>query len=134
MGLALFLRLWGVNFGLPTYIYHTDESLYAGFTLNLLDAQGNENLTRSDYPSLFYFILSFAFWLFFGISKLFRHLSQLNDIPLVNFVLLGRIISVAISTLTVYVTFRLAKTLFNYKVGLYNYIRTKLQFTKLKSD
>ena len=66
--LAFALRTWGINYDLP-YIYHPDEPGYISIALNIVKT-GDLNPHFFNYPSLFFYINSFAYFLAEVIGKL----------------------------------------------------------------
>lgn len=98
IGLALFLRIWDIGWN----GFNGDESIYSGQAASLL---GNEEFTSNfavfrAHPLLLQSLVSIAFALF-GIQDT-----------------IARIVPVIFGTLTVFVTYLVAKQLFNKKIGL----------------
>src|SRR6185503_974091 len=98
IGLALFLRIWDIGWN----GFNGDESIYSGQAASLL---GNEEFTSNfavfrAHPLLLQSLVSIAFTLF-GIQDT-----------------TARIVPVIFGTLTVFVTYLVAKQLFNKKIGL----------------
>jgi len=115
---ALLLRFSGINFGLPSYIYHTDESLYANLIQKYFSGQGQGLLQRSDALSPF-------FWFFWGILfivnwiySLFFEARTIIEMPLSDIVGLGRIFIALTSVAIVVATIYLGRIIFNRWIGL----------------
>lgn len=114
--IAFFLRLWGLKFGLPQ-IYHTDESYIISKAKMILENKG-ASMGGSYFGLFHYFIavLLYFFWIVAG-SFLGRFPTPIQ-IPISDFVLFGRFLSVLVSTTTIFFTFRLGKLLYGRTVGL----------------
>ena len=67
--LALVLRLWGVEAGLPV-IYHPDEPDYVRIAQRIFKT-GDLNPHAFNYPSLFFYLNALAYVPFYLVSKLF---------------------------------------------------------------
>jgi hypothetical protein len=110
VALALGLRLWGVGFGLP-YAYHVDEPTYVSAALNL----GAGIIGRQPNPTGLINILfgEYAGYFVAGrIAGLFASASDFERAYRVDptiFLLLGRLTSVILGTLTVLVAYGLGK-------------------------
>ena len=110
VALALGLRLWGVGFGLP-YAYHVDEPTYVSAALNL----GAGIIGRQPNPTGLINILfgEYAGYFIAGrIAGLFASASDFERAYRVDptiFLLLGRLTSVILGTLTVLVAYGLGK-------------------------
>jgi 4-amino-4-deoxy-L-arabinose transferase-like glycosyltransferase len=117
--LALGLRLWGSNFGLP-YPYHFDEPFYVTDALNLGKGEfediwtpaGLVNMLFSEYAALYVFgRLANIFTSLADFENLYR-----ND-PTIFF-LLGRWSSALLGSLTVLVVYGIGVLLFSRRVAL----------------
>lgn len=105
--LSLFLRLWGVNFGLPRYFFHTDET-YALWKAQYFFYPA---LRSADGVTIFHLFLNLYrhfLALFIGSDKEVGYL----------FILGGRVISGLLSTGSVLITYLLAKKIFRSKLAL----------------
>lgn len=94
---AVGLRVWGLN----QIGYNTDEAVYAGQAAAIARAPELRDIFPifRAHPLLFQFVLALVFA--FGVSDL-----------------AGRLVAVAISLITVYLTYRLGKLLYGVKAGL----------------
>jgi hypothetical protein len=94
---AVGLRVWGLN----QLGYNTDEAVYAGQAAAIARAPELKDIFPifRAHPLLFQFVLALAFA--FGVSDL-----------------AGRLVAVAISLVTVYLTYRVGKLLYGVKAGL----------------
>lgn len=115
---ALTVRLWGINFGLPHFFFHSDENLYIGYILSLITPQ-EENLSfRWDFPSVFYYLLALEAWGYFMSGRLLGFYQSLTDLSLPTLYLIFRATSAVLSTGVVYLTYRIGKILYDRTVGL----------------
>jgi hypothetical protein len=113
--LALILRLWGLNFGLPQR-FHVDEPGYVLAALKLASGQ-----LRIDYPllspNIHQIILLFEYGLLFVIGRLsgvypsIAAFSQSYQVDPTPFYILSRLTSVFFSLLTIGLTFLLGRRL-----------------------
>jgi len=139
--LSAYLRFSGVNPGFPTY--HSDEGITYSAAVSMIK---NENLDplRYDYPSLVplinYFLIKYLFIPVRWVGYYFEHLGQIIDgfirVPLgdveykrifnleilgnrgVNALFWSRYITGLFGLGSVYLTYRAAKKLFNFRAGL----------------
>jgi 4-amino-4-deoxy-L-arabinose transferase-like glycosyltransferase len=117
--LALALRLWGVGFGLP-YAYHFDEPTYVSAALNL----GAGIIGRQSNPTGFYNILFGEYAVYFIIGRIVGLFASAADFERAYradptmFLLLGRLTSVLLGTLNVWVVYQLGKVLVSRIAGL----------------
>lgn len=77
--LALSLRLWGINFGLP-YLYHPDEPVFIQIAQRIFKT-GDLNPHFFEYGSLFFYLQALAYGPYFLIGKLAGIFRVPNDIP-----------------------------------------------------
>lgn len=76
--LALAVRLWGIDFGLPNEHARPDERHLIGFTLSM---GGNKlNPAFFNYPSLYLYLLLAVYGVYFGISRLAGRFSSVQDL------------------------------------------------------
>ena len=108
--LALGLRLWGVNFGLP-YAYHVDEPTYVSAALNL----GAGIIGRQPNPTGFSNVLfgEYVSYLIMGrIAGIFASVADFEQAYRLDpsmFLLLGRLTSALMGALTALVIYRLGR-------------------------
>ena len=110
LGLAFFLRVWGLDFGLP-YAFHPDEHQYVDAALAWHTTGQME--ARFINPPLFTYILIVGFWPWFA-------LSPFEPTPewAVGAYFLARLWSVSFGMLTVALMYPLGKRLYNRQAGL----------------
>jgi 4-amino-4-deoxy-L-arabinose transferase-like glycosyltransferase len=77
--LALGVRAWGLDFGLPS-LYHPDEPTHVVIAQNMLKT-GDLNPHFFDYPSLFFYIHALAYIPYFLVGKLAGIFDTPLDIP-----------------------------------------------------
>jgi 4-amino-4-deoxy-L-arabinose transferase-like glycosyltransferase len=85
--LALGIRAWGLDFGLPS-LYHPDEPTHVVIAQNMLKT-GDLNPHFFDYPSLFFYIHALAYIPYFLFGKLVGIFNTASDIPYPVMHLLG---------------------------------------------
>jgi len=113
--IAFIIRLWGVNFGLPDFYFHVDENFIAHHTLRIY--KSGEIVTSQFVPPLLYYrllITLYSFLLWF--SKVFTF--QIDWTPRSLMIIIGRLVSVATGTLTVYFIYKIGREMFNKRIGL----------------
>lgn len=126
--LAFGLRIFGFNFGLPTYIYHTDESMYLTDVVAWWQGNSSQIWARNDFPSLFFFILYALVGIAYRVQTIFHGVTNISEVPLTTYAYWGRIISVLVSTVSVWLTYRLGKQMFNRAVGLFSALVLAVMF------
>ncbi len=108
---ALALRLWGINYGLP-FLYHTDEPFLVNVAWRMYQT-GDLNPHFWDYPSLQIYSLTVLISLREALSPFLPMLA----IPRGEY-LLGRLLNVAYSVGTVYLVYRSGRRLFGTWPGI----------------
>jgi 4-amino-4-deoxy-L-arabinose transferase-like glycosyltransferase len=76
--MALVLRLWGLDFGLP-YVEHPDESFWVNGALKIVKT-GDLNPHNFIYPSLLLYVDALAYRVDYGIGRLFGAFNNLTDL------------------------------------------------------
>jgi len=124
LALALLVRLWGIDHGLP-FIYHPDEPALVRSAYGL--RFGNLNPGHFDWPHLHYYLCFFIFESFIKFRAL---LQVLNLRPVFEkiapllwqdpaiFYFLGRLVSTLMGVATVGLTYLVGKKLFDKRAGL----------------
>jgi 4-amino-4-deoxy-L-arabinose transferase-like glycosyltransferase len=120
IGLAIGVRLWGINFGLP-YMYDHDESLFIPHIQDMIKT-GDLNPHYFGYPSVFFYLNALAYIPYYLVGKLLGIFQTPADIPLPNMlamavgqtampstVLLGRGLSALFSVATVPILFLIGR-------------------------
>jgi 4-amino-4-deoxy-L-arabinose transferase-like glycosyltransferase len=118
--LALVLRLKGIDYGLPYSFVNSDESTVVPKAFRA--AQGHLDPRFFFYPSLYFYlagalyVLAAPVWWLLGRGDLLSQHSFVTD-PTPYF-LLGRLLSVALGTASVYLVYRLGRDGFGRAAGL----------------
>lgn len=116
--LALILRLIGIKWGLPNqwhfFPYHPDEVLIIGASSNVNIFHLQLDPKFYNYGSLYIFIVSFlntlgALWGFLMGGAVYEELAKM--------ILIGRIASAIMGTLTVWIIYQIAKRLYNDEIA-----------------
>lgn len=118
---AFFIRVWGINFGLPNLHPHSDENLYLAEVRSIIDSNIKSSYAEGLLFNSFYYCL--LFWLFLY-KKLFIHIGIAYD-----FWWWGRLLSATLSALGVFITYLIGKKLFNKKVGILSALLLGVIFT-----
>ena len=122
--LALGIRAWGLDFGLPS-LYHPDEPLHVTIAQNMLKT-GDLNPHFFDYPSLFFYIHALAYvpyylvGMFVGIFGTpadipypVTHLLGVGSTTMPSTFMLGRWLTVLFGVGSVVLVYYVGKQLFN---------------------
>lgn len=118
--LALGLRLWGITWGLPESLINVDETVVVpkGFSV----ARGHVNPQFFLYPSFFFYLLAAVDLLAAPVLWLLRGQNPLSAAALIvdpgPYYLLGRLVSAAFGTASVYLLYRLGRVAFGRPAGL----------------
>ena len=118
--LALALRLKGVAYGLPYSFVNSDESMVVPKAFHA--AQGHLNPQFFFYPSLYFYLTGALYVLAAPVWWLSGHGNFLSQSAFVvdpgPYFLLGRLLSVAMGTASVYLVYRLGRDGFGRAAGL----------------
>ena len=120
LALALALRLAGVAWGLPFSFVNADESMVVPKAFAA--ANGHPNPQFFFYPSFFFYlaaalyVLAAPIWWLLGNGNLLSQTSFVVDPG--PYFLLGRLLSVAMGTVSVYLLYRLGRDAFGRPAGL----------------
>jgi len=121
LSLGLFLRLWGIGFGLPR-VQHADETalIYTAFSMAAEGGRPNVYVHGTVYPS----IIAVFSGLYFLWGRLVGWFSD-PSVFLVSFikdptviVMFGRSLTVFFALASVWLVYRVGRQLFNARVGL----------------
>lgn len=124
MGIAITVRVWGVNFGLPNWYPHTDETLTFRKVLRI-----EENpYYKYDPLSLFHYVLDKSEYLYGRVMSLLK-IDYKRGTLYPGIMMMWRIITALMSSISVYLAYLIGKKLYNSKVGLL--AATVLGFTLL---
>lgn len=114
--LAFFLRLWGINFGLPAYRFLVDENHLIDKSLKML-LTGDFNPHWFGWPSLVIYLQMVLFLpVFLAVKIAYGTAAVDNYWPV--FAFLGRLASVLSGTASVFLTYKLGEKIAGKKIGL----------------
>jgi 4-amino-4-deoxy-L-arabinose transferase-like glycosyltransferase len=122
LALALGLRLWGINYGLPFAFGNIDETIIIVNPLGFL-AGGTGRPSFFEYPALYSYISYFVYLVYFWIGQMAGNFSSVVDVLFAyaiapgKFYLLLRTVTACLGTATVYVTFRIGRIYLGNAVG-----------------
>jgi 4-amino-4-deoxy-L-arabinose transferase-like glycosyltransferase len=118
--LGVIVRAWGIGYGLP-FAFIADEPNYLTITLKMLKS-GDWNPHWWLYPSLMFYVMAFALWLFYGVANILGISFAPVDLPLPQVITMGvgrfselgeiliaRGLVVLFSALTILVVYALAR-------------------------
>ena len=128
--MSLILRLWAVNFGLP-YLYHPDEPTVVLRAVNIIQT-GDLNPHFFNYPSFQIYLLVLIYLIFFFFGKAIGKFSSLQEsiLPPLKYAmgvgkegffgqfLLGRLSTVCLGVLSVFLVYAIGKKCKGWKVGV----------------
>ena len=119
IGAAVALRMLGITWGLPgeghLFSYHPDEFFSLQAAVNLLNRDPNPHFFN--YPSLYLYLVAAACMVAHGVSTIGAGLEQFPDI-LRSFTLDARLVTVALSALTVWAVYAAASRVAGRRAGL----------------
>lgn len=122
-----FIRFWGIGFGLP-HLYHPDEFALVSPALNILQT-GDLNPHRFDYGSLYIYLQSIVFGLYFVYGRSRGLFTSIHDIPVYEFprdiyaydypgvYVAGRLFTALLGTLTIVLVYHIGRRLKNRQLG-----------------
>src|SRR3989344_280196 len=127
--LALFLRLWGISYGLPGLFIGDEKSLVGGalkmiFEKNIFPVLEQDVFRLLYYPTFIpwvYLIFFAPYVIFVYLTGDFGSLAELRDFFVMEpavFFLIARIINVLFSTAAVFLIYLIAKKIFSKRAGL----------------
>jgi 4-amino-4-deoxy-L-arabinose transferase-like glycosyltransferase len=120
LALALVLRLDGIGWGLPYSFVNADESTVVPKAFNV--ARGHLNPQFFFYPSLYFYLLGGLYVLATPLLWLLQHGNPLSMGSYVvdpgPYFLLGRLLSAAFGTASVYLAYRLGRAAYGRAAGL----------------
>ncbi|HPT07751.1 MAG TPA: glycosyltransferase family 39 protein [Candidatus Omnitrophota bacterium] len=120
--LALSVRLWGINFGLPG-LCNPDENLFVEGALKV--ASGNLEPATFRSGNLIFYVLAFVYGALYSLLKIFGIVKSSGDFlvtyycvnPTVLFII-GRLTMAIISCLGILLTYKLGSRIFNTRTGV----------------
>jgi hypothetical protein len=133
--LAFGLRVWGVNFGLP-YTYHFDETTYTGAALNLGRGQIGPQSNPTGYTNLL-FVEYIIYFVLGNLLKLFSssgEFANLYHTDPSSFLILARLTSIILGTLTVLIVYFIGKYLHSKIAGLASALLLAIAFIHVRDS
>ncbi|MBN1933813.1 MAG: glycosyltransferase family 39 protein [Anaerolineae bacterium] len=120
--LALIVRLWGIDFGLP-YVYHPDEPNYVRMVVTMIQS-GDLNPHFFNFPSFLFYANALAYQPYYWIGKLVGAFESTEDItaPQMNAMasgitetpgtfIVGRMVTLLLGLITVWLVYLAARAL-----------------------
>ena len=118
--LALAVRLWGLTFDLPS-VYHVDEAWFGQKAIDYF--KGDLNPRFWHVPSLYTYLVAAVWWVYFILGKLVgtfpdaaAFIRAYQNDPTVHLIL-GRLVTAALSLGTIALTYRVGKKMYDWRVG-----------------
>jgi 4-amino-4-deoxy-L-arabinose transferase-like glycosyltransferase len=116
--LSLALRMWGSGFGLPAYTrYHPDEHALVERAAQILWT-GDWNLQRFNYPPFYAYLQAGAYATYFLWGAAQGLWNQVLPLVLPQYYHVGRLLTAAMGTLTVVITYLAGRQLRGKRTGL----------------
>lgn len=119
--LAVFLRFWGLKWGLP-YDYQSEEYKIVKYALKM--GSGDLNPHFFEYPTLYLYFMLFWYGVYFATGKIFGLFATTHDFALsfiknpTPFYLMGRVSEAICGVLIVVLVYRIGKKMYSEKVGM----------------
>ncbi len=119
---AIVVRVWGLDFGLPHPWARPDESRLVNMAVKF--GQGDLNPPFFNYPTLYPYLLTLLFGLYYLAGRLFGAYGSVYDLVVefatepTNFYLVDRALSALTGVLTVVVVYHIGKRLLDRTTGL----------------
>lgn len=119
---GLFIRLWGIAWGLPLKKAHIDEAVVIFYTMRFFTGDLNPHIFF-DYPTLFLYILALVFLAYFFVGRIIGMFASLehfvglflyNDISMLY--VIARFISISFAIGSIYLVYKISKE--NFDKGL----------------
>ena len=117
-----FLRLWGIDFGLPNIYCRPDETTLVHRALSI--ASGDLNPHFFNYPSLQFYLLAIVYGVYFAVGYMAGLFSSVADFERLyffdpsSFFLLGRLLTALMGTACIAVVYGIGRQLQNSRTGL----------------
>ncbi len=138
LAIALFVRLWGVNFGLP-YLYHADEPIVVNHALAF--GMGDLNPHFFKIPPLVSYLLFMCYGIYCvagwgaGLFHSVRDFEQLFYFDPSSFYLIARLVfGVFLGTVSVYALFRLVKGFRDARTALWSSFFLAVNFLHVRDS
>ena len=138
LGSGFFLRLWGIDFGLPNTEARPDEGVLVRKALAVAD--GDLNPHFFNYPSFHIYTLAGLFSAYYVMGWLSGGFLSTQDFLLQHFIdpspiyLTGRLLNAFLGTATVFLTYLLARQLGGIKIGLFSAAFLSVSFLHVRDS
>jgi len=135
---AAAVRYWGLDFGLPHLWARPDESRIVNMAVKF--GQGDLEPPFFNYPTLYSYLLSIVFGLYYVIGRLFGAYGSLHEFAVdfaadpSRFYLLDRVLAATLGTLTVLVVFSIARRLASKRAAVIASIFLSLAFLHVRDS
>ncbi len=118
LAISLGLRIWGSDFGLPAYTrYHPDEHALVERAAQVLWT-GDWNLHRFNYPPFYAYLQTGAYGAYFLWGAAQGRWNQILPFVLPEYYQVGRLLTAALGTLTIFVLYLVGRQMYNRRTGL----------------
>ena len=136
--LALFVRIVGIDYGLP-FAYHDDEPIIVNYALSYGSFDFNPHTFRMS--PLISYALFFIYGLFFSLGFFIRYFHNVSDLaylylsdPTIFYLIARLVFGVACGTLSVFVIYKLARKYFNERVALLSALFLALNYLHVRDS
>lgn len=110
------IRVKGIMFGYPLPV-HPDEPRLVETALNMLKT-GDLNPHFFNYPTLNIYLQALLYRVLGFVARLFTATTSIADVPIITFYVWGRLLTVVLSTATIYVTYAIGRRLLHPIAGV----------------
>ncbi len=136
--IAILLRVWGLNAGLPLVLIHIDENALVNLSLAIVPEKGALWTSGSGFLMPYLIFPFYAFYFLAGniLGHFPNQESFLKEylIHTGNFILIGRLVNTAISVLTIFFVYITGKKWFSRKLGLLAAFFLSVSFIHVKES
>ncbi|UCE24316.1 MAG: glycosyltransferase family 39 protein [Candidatus Zixiibacteriota bacterium] len=135
---AVIVRIWGLDFGLPHPWARPDESRLVNMAIKF--GQGDLNPPFFNYPTLYPYLLTLLFGLYYLVGRLFGTYGSVYDLVVefatepTNFYLIDRALSALTGVLTVLVLYHIGKRLLDRTTGLVASLLTAFAYLHVRDS
>lgn len=132
------VRYWGINFGLPHLDCRPDELVVVNIALKFGTGDLNPHFFR--YPTFYMYFISFFYGVYYLLGRVSGKYALLQDfvseavINRTNFFLIDRYISAFFGVATIYVVYKLTKSLFDDDTGLVSSFLMSLAYLHVRDS
>lgn len=115
---AIITRFVGIKFGLPYFVFYTDEGLLFDPMFKILKT-GDINPHEFTYPSFYIYlqaIIAYIYYIFSALGS--ASYGSVSEIPQHELFLVGRALTALFGVSTIVLTYGIGKKIFNPRIGL----------------